>query len=233
MYYMAGMPEAELVRLRGELEQLRAFPKQKLTNIIREVGFSCSCCGKCCTKEFNGHVFLLSSDSNRLREFAPEALVPAPDFPYSDSEGNFYVSGYALRTKENGDCVFLENRRCRVYEKRFAICRLYPYMLCREKDVRGHLDWRMISGLGEHGCYDSVISEEEASVLAGETFAYESAYLEQEIAFHELLLADFARRGERFVRRDHDARVRAFRRSGSADVFVFDGEKLVREHVGT
>lgn len=226
---MAGTPEAELVRLEAEFEKLAAFPREELKEIIRRIGFSCSLCGRCCTKEYNGHVFLLSADMARVKEFAPEAVEPAPDYPYSDSDGNFYVSGYALKTKENGDCIFLENNRCTIYDKRFAICRLYPYMLHREKDARGHLDWRMISGLGEHGTYENTIADEEIEKIADETFAYESAYLKQEIAFHRLLLETFASRGEKFVRRDHDARARALKKTGHAIVFTFDGEKFVRE----
>ena len=228
---MAGTPDAELSRLKSELAQLKAFPREELEEIIRELGFSCSLCGKCCTKPYNGHVFLLSSDTESLKTFSPESLEPAPDFPYSDADGNFYVSGYALKTKPNGDCVFLENNRCTIYDKRFAICRLYPYMLHREKDSRGHLDWRMISGLGEHGTYENEISDDEVAKIADETFAYEISYLEQEIAFHKLLLETFAARKERFIRKDHDTRSRAFMKTGTADVYVFDGEKFVKEHV--
>ncbi|HJJ27914.1 MAG TPA: YkgJ family cysteine cluster protein [Methanocorpusculum sp.] len=228
---MAGTPEAELKRLEEELVKLAAFPREELEYIIREIGFSCSLCGRCCTKEYNGHVFLLAKDTARVKEFAKDAIVPAPGFPYSDAGGNFYVSGYALKTKENGDCIFLENNRCTIYEKRFAICRLYPYMLHREKDARGHLDWRMISGLGEHGSYENEIGDEDVRKIADDTFAYETGYLVQEILFHKFLLKTFAARGEKFVRRDHDARTRAFQKSGQAVVYVFDGEKFVREVV--
>lgn len=228
---MAGTPDAELERLEAELEKLSAFPREELEEIIREIGFSCSLCGRCCTKEYNGHVFLLSEDTKRVKEFAPDAVMPAPDYPYSDAAGNFYVSGYALKTKPDGDCIFLENKRCTIYDRRFAICRLYPYMLHREKDARGHLDWRMISGLGEHGTYENEIPADEIRKIADDTFAYETAYLKQEIAFHRLLLETLKTRGEKFIRRDHDARTRAMKKSGHAVVFVFDGEKFVREEV--
>jgi len=228
---MAGTPDAELTRLEKELALLKAYPRENLQNIIKEIGFTCSLCGRCCTKEYNGHVFLLSADARALKTFAPDALEPAPDYPYSDKEGNFYVSGYALKTKENGDCIFLENNRCTIYDKRFTICRLYPYMLHREKDESGHIDWRMISGLGEHGTYENDISDEESAAIADETLAYETAYLKQEIAFHKLLIETFAKRSERFVRKEHDARTRALKKNGQATVFVFDGEELIAYHV--
>ena len=228
---MPTRPDAELAFLRSELAALQAYPKEKLEEIITGVGFSCTCCGRCCTRAFNGHVFLLSDDAARLRTFAPEALMPAPDFPYSDPAGNFYVSGYALRTKPNGDCTFLsEDRRCTIYDRRFSICRIYPYMLHREPDLRGHVDWRQISGLDEHGEYDTAITPEEAEIIASDVIAYETAYLSQEIAFHEALLARFADQTIRFVRRDHDLRMRNFfQKSGSATVYVWDGSELRSE----
>lgn len=228
---MSVSPDAELTALRTELAALQAYPKEKLEEIIAEVGFSCTCCGRCCTRAFNGHVFLLSADAERLRRFAPEMLMPAPDFPYSDASGNFYVSGYALRTKQNGDCVFLsEERKCTIYEDRFAICRIYPYMLHREPDSRGHVDWRQISGLDEHGEYDAVIPPEETAQTAAAVIAYETAYLEQEIAFHEALTAKFSQENIRFVRRDHDRRTREFLKGvAHATVYVWDGKMFSRE----
>lgn len=221
-----------LVELEAELALLKKYPQHDLEEIIKEVGFSCTNCGRCCTKEFNGHVFLLAKDAKRLKTFAPEALMPAPGFPYSDTSGNFYVSGYALKTQENGDCVFLdEHKRCRIYDQRFTICRVYPYMLHREPDERGKIDWRQISGLDEHGEYDCVISEEECAKIAEDTIAYETAFLEQEIDFHKAVLEKFSREQIRFVRKDHDARVRAFMKSGKAVVFVWDGSGFVQEEL--
>ena len=82
-----------LKELEEELSLLKKYPREDLERIIKEIGFSCTCCGKCCTKAFNSHVFLLSEDANRLKSFSPESMIPAPDFPYSDPSGNFSVSG--------------------------------------------------------------------------------------------------------------------------------------------
>jgi len=221
-----------LKELEEELSLLKKYPKEDLERIIKEIGFSCTCCGKCCTKAFNGHVFLLAEDARRLKTFSPESMIPAPDFPYSDPSGNFYVSGYALKTRENGDCVFLdEKKRCKIYDQRFAICRVYPYMLHREPDDRGRIDWRQISGLDEHGEYDHLISDQECAEIAEETIGYETAFLEQEIAFHIAVLQKFSDEDIRFVRKDHDARVRAFLKTGKATVFVWDGLSLIKEDV--
>ena len=48
---------ARLAALRSDLFSVSDYPADKLVEIIRDVGFSCDCCTKCCTKEFNDHVF--------------------------------------------------------------------------------------------------------------------------------------------------------------------------------
>lgn len=228
---MPVRPDAELAALRAELALLKAYPAGRLAAIFEEIGFSCTYCGRCCTRAFNGHVFLLADDARRLREFAPESLMPAPDFSYSDDAGNFYVSGYALRTGPDGDCVFLDSdRRCTIYDRRFAICRIYPYMLHREPDARGRVDWRQISGLDEHGRYDAGITPDTAAAAAAEVIAYETAYLEQEIAFHEAVLTRFSAASLRFVRRDHDRRMREFLHGDrTVPVYVWNGGELFLE----
>ncbi|MDR3102002.1 MAG: YkgJ family cysteine cluster protein [Methanocalculaceae archaeon] len=230
---MAACPDVALAEYRAELDFLRDYPAEKLAEVIMHVGFSCTCCGRCCTRVFNGHVYLLTEDTRRLREFAPEMLMPAPGFPYSDPDGSFYVSGYCLRTKPNGDCVFLnEARCCTIYDQRFAICRIYPYMLHREPDLQGRVNWRQIGGLDEHGEYNTIIPAAEAEAVAADVIAYETAYLEQEILFHEALLEMFSAAGIRFVRRDHDRRLRNFLKNSSETVvYVGDDGALRPERV--
>jgi Fe-S-cluster containining protein len=230
LFFMVSVPEKELISLREELDLLLAYPVSELAAVISDVGFSCTCCGRCCTKAFNGHVFLLAPEAKRV---SSEFLIPAPDFPYSDSSGNFYVEGYALRTLPNGDCVFLSpDRRCTRYEDRFSICRVYPYMLHREPDSRGRVDWRQISGLNLHGEYGSPVSDEECRRIALETISYETAFLEQSIAFHVAVIERFLSSGEKFVRKQHDRRIFAFLRGKVSPVFVWDGEGFVEEVAG-
>lgn len=50
-----------------ELRDLRNFPDSEFVGIIRELGFKCELCARCCTREFNDHVFLLDSDLERVR----------------------------------------------------------------------------------------------------------------------------------------------------------------------
>jgi len=95
------------------------------------------------------------------------------------------VMGYALRNKSGGDCIFYTGGRCEHYEDRPEICRIFPYMLHREEDDEGNIDWRQIGGLDMHGMYHSEISIEAAREIAGRVKRYEIAFLSQKLAFHD------------------------------------------------
>jgi uncharacterized protein len=206
-----------------EQKSLLEYPVERLADIISDVGFHCTGCAKCCTRIFNGHVFLLDRDVAAVRRNDPDAIEPAPDPEFCDQNGTFYVSGYALRAKDDkmGSCWFLENGRCRIYDDRFFICRIYPYMLHREPDDSGTVDWRQISGIELHGEYNREIAEDEAFAAARETKEYENAFLAQEIAFLEYIQDFFSRNKLRHVQKVYDDRTRAFSRGFPIRVMVF------------
>ena len=212
-----------IAALMQERNSLFEYPLERLTGIIRDVGFRCTCCAKCCTRTFNGHVFLLDRDVTAVKKIDPAALEPAPDPEFCDQNGTFYVSGYALRAKadEPGSCWFLENGRCRIYNDRFSICRIYPYMLHREPDETGKVDWRQISGIDRHGEYNQVIPEKECLATARETKEFENAFLTQEITFLECIQEYFSRHRLRHVQKVYDDRMRAFKRGEPIRVMVF------------
>jgi Fe-S-cluster containining protein len=209
--------------LTQEEHALLEYPIERLVGVIRDVGFRCTACAKCCTRAFNGHVFLLDRDVAAVREIDPAALEPAPEPEFCDQNGIFYVSGYALRVKddENQSCWFLENGRCRIYAKRFAICRIYPYMLHREPDERGKVDWRQISGLEQHGEYDATIPDDECLAIARETMEYEHAFLAHQIAFLKCVQDHFTRHGLRHVQKTYDDRMRQYRKGSPITVMVY------------
>lgn len=213
----------EIEKLEKEHLKLLEYPVDRLAKIIHDVGFKCSLCGKCCTKEFNDHVFLLTDDLIKAKEKYTEMIVPAPYFEVCDNNGCFYVSGYALKVKQDGDCVFLENNRCRIYEDRFVICRVYPYMLHREKDDSGKTEWRQISGLDEHGEYNTEIPYEMCHKYAQDTIEYENKFLIQELDFHRCLLKHFMENSLKPVRKIYDENMRRFNSGEKIKVFVFNG----------
>ena len=219
------MSGSYLTRKLGELmterDLLLGWRAESLAEIIRDVGFSCLLCGRCCTTEFNGHVFLLDADAERVMAMNPSLLIPAPEFELADEEGNFYVSGYALTVREDGSCIFLADSRCRIYDERFTICRIYPYMLHREPDRRKNLEFRQISGLNEHGEYHCPISEDDALTFARETIAYEKAYLAQMIGFYQAVRALFEQKNTRHIRAVYDRRIQEFRKGAALVVYVW------------
>ena len=219
--------ESAIVSLDEELSLLEAYPREELEKIIKDVGFGCTLCGRCCTKEYNDHVFLLTKDCRRAKEKYPDRIVPAPYFEICDNLGRFYVSGYALKVKDNGDCAFLsKDRRCEIYDERFDICRIYPYMLHREADEYGNVDWRQIAGLNDHGEYNTEISDEECRKTAEMTVAYEKDFLVQERDFYKRVLKHFCENGLKPVRKLYDEKMRAFARGEYVKVFVYNGDNF-------
>lgn len=212
--------ETRLAEMQEELLDLRNFPDSEFVGIIKELGFRCELCARCCTREFNDHVFLLDSDLERIRSIDPDAVTPAPYYEFCDQNGRFYVSGYALKAKYDGSCIFLENKRCRIYESRPLICRVYPHMLHREVDETGKVDWRQISGLNEHGSYHSELDDSTCKEIAQETRAYEEAYLKQMIDFFEAVRAHFRKNGLKHVQRTYDRKMREFLK-GECELEVF------------
>ncbi|PWR70741.1 YkgJ family cysteine cluster protein [Methanospirillum stamsii] len=210
-----------------ELSLLKNWNESELAAIFRDVGFSCLLCGRCCTTDFNGHVFLLDKDAAWVKAHNPEYLLPAPEFELIDDDGVFYVSGYTLKARENGTCPYLNHERCTIYENRFSICRIYPYMLHREPDRKKQLKFRQISGLNEHGEYNQMISDEELLKAAKETIAYESEWLSQMIDFFSAAQSLFINKGFSHVRKAYDQRIQEFRRGIPVEVYVWYQGKFV------
>ncbi len=202
------------------------YPEELFCEIIRDVGFECNFCAKCCTKDFNGHVFLLDSETDRIREIDPGALLPAPGFDYCDQHGSFYVAGYCIKTKETGECCFLKDRRCTIYENRPKICRIYPFMIHKEPDDRGKVDWRIISGLNEHGCYHSECSESDCRRIYLETREYEMAFLDHQIRFLRYIKDYFEKNSLRHVRKIYDDKIREFNKGKKISVFVYEHDRF-------
>ena len=218
--------------LEDEIKEVALFPDEQYVEIIREVGFECDRCGKCCTSEFNDHVFLLDEDAARIIEATgKEFLRPAPCYDLCDNLGRFYVLGYALKNKSGGDCIFYTNGRCELYDKRPKICRIYPYMLHREADEEGNIDFREICGLNEHGLYHNDIDEKTSKEIVKDVKKYETSFLEQKLRFLLKIKEHFEKNNLRHSRQMYDLMMRKFKKGKEIEVFVFFQGKLVKEIV--
>ncbi|MFA5446959.1 MAG: YkgJ family cysteine cluster protein [Sphaerochaeta sp.] len=82
-------------------------------------------CTYCCGVE-PGYVFLSQDDLHRLCEktgLNEQAFIDK--YCHTVDMGQFLL--VSLLEKENYDCIFLENKRCSVYEARPIQCRTYPF----------------------------------------------------------------------------------------------------------
>jgi hypothetical protein len=93
--------------------------------IKRGLRFECQPnCGKCCTSEREGSVFVEPADIEALaKKLSMTARTFARTYVVRE-EG----SDLELRKTGDGDCVFLENRTCAVHDAKPLQCRAYPFL---------------------------------------------------------------------------------------------------------
>lgn len=176
-----------ILALMHERERLFAYPTGELAKKIMMTGFRCARCGVCCTRKRNDHVFLLDRDVRDVMKIDPAALEPAPGPEFCDGEGTLYVSGYAVRVKEDreGSCWFLKDRQCSIYARRFSVCRTYPHTLRWARDASGNPSWALFSRPGLHGFLHQDLADEECIELARGVKEYENALITHQIEFLE------------------------------------------------
>lgn len=222
-----------IVALMQERNQLYAYPLQDIEAMIRRIGFRCTCCGSCCTRSINTHVFLLDHDVAVARGIDPGCIEPAPGPEFCDQEGMLYVSGYALKKKrdDGGSCWFLEGNTCRIYDRRFSVCRMYPYMLRPASDASGAVRWQQFARLGKHGEYHHGIPESEVQALARGILEYENAFLTQQIAFLETLHEYFSVEGLRHDREMYARQMRRFDCGEPVDIMVWCAGELEKHRI--
>ncbi|OPX64879.1 MULTISPECIES: YkgJ family cysteine cluster protein [unclassified Methanoregula] len=217
-----------IIALMQERNRLYSCSPEHLAAGIRASRFRCAGCGACCTKAVSSHIFLLDRDVEAVQAIDPAAYVPAPDPEFCDQDGTLYVSGYALRMRDDttGSCWFLDNGRCRIYDKRFSGCRIYPHMSRRSADTSGSVRWRGFARKYRHGHYDAELSGDESLVLARQVMEYENAYLSQQIAFLETIHEYFLIHDLRHDPVMHRQQVQRLRHGGKVTVRVYHAGDL-------
>lgn len=212
-----------ILALTQEQNRLFAVPLEPLAESVREAGFRCDCCGRCCTRTVNRHIFLLDRDVTALRTIDPSACEPAPEPEFCDTNGMFYVSGYAMRMKDDaeGSCWFLKNGKCSIYDRRFSICRIYPHMFRRGTGASGEFGWQQFARKNRHGCYGMEYSDDQCMEVAREIKEYEHAFLSQQIAFLERIDDHFAEYGLHHDPVAYKKGIERFRQGKPVDIMVF------------
>lgn len=99
--------------------------------------FQCTGCGKCCTGS-PGYVFLSAPDLDRL---ATHFQMERTEFTKRYTR---LVDGeYALLDRPgSGDCIFLKDKQCAVYEARPTQCKTFPWWIHNLRDPE---DWEEAS----------------------------------------------------------------------------------------
>lgn len=87
------------------------------------LGFACTRCGRCCSGKKDGYVWVTLPEIVRLAERLGLGL---------DAFGRAYLrrvgARYALLEHHTtGDCIFLREAQCAVYEARPVQCRTFPF----------------------------------------------------------------------------------------------------------
>jgi hypothetical protein len=95
--------------------------------IKRGLRFECQPdCGKCCTSEREGSVFLEPSDIDALaKKLGLSSRAFASRYTRRE-EGD--GDGIELAKSPSGDCVFLVDRVCTVHDAKPFQCRAYPFL---------------------------------------------------------------------------------------------------------
>ena len=131
--------------LTDELDRARGLDTAELADAIESMGFECTRCGACCTREETAdddaepHTATVFPDEIRTLQDAGDAEREWRDvarpMPYGLSEGEAGPEGetfeWALQTDACGDCAFYEEEdglgACTVHESRPLICETYPF----------------------------------------------------------------------------------------------------------
>jgi Fe-S-cluster containining protein len=234
MVSASGIPiPYRIIALMQERNRIFGYPLEHLAAVISTTGFRCTCCGACCTRAVNGHIFLLDHDVAEVKKIDPGAFRPAPDPEFCDQNGTLYVSGYALRMKNDaqGSCWFLENKKCRIYEQRFSVCRIYPHLLRRNADETGIVSWQLFAMTGGHGQYRQNIPENECLALAREVKEYENAFLTHQISFLETIHEYFSVHNLRHDQEMYDHQMGRYSQGEPVSVMVYHAGELEEQRI--
>ena len=105
--------------------------------------FSCIECGNCCTLTVE-----------EAQDIAALFTLPYQDFIKQYCE--IYDNGETLhlRSRDNGDCIFLVEERCSVYQHRPKQCRTFPFW---PENLKSEYRWNLVAaecpGIGQGRLY--------------------------------------------------------------------------------
>ncbi|MCZ7402172.1 MAG: YkgJ family cysteine cluster protein [Candidatus Methanoperedens sp.] len=155
---MSPQKEMRIAILKKELDDALKIDEKKLADRIKATGFKCRKCARCCMGEFGDNTVIVSP--SQIRKICKRSGLKRDDFVIptpsddTDEDGNIHTFEWVL--KKNGDCIFLKNKLCEIYECRPFICKTHPFYL-----LDGKLEVCECMGIG------GSITDRESLELAG------------------------------------------------------------------
>lgn len=122
---------------KADVQKVKAKPEKSTPQAWWQEGlrFQCQGSGKCCTSHGEyGFVFLTPEDRKRMADHLKISLASFTK-KYCEQTNGFY---HLKEDTGNPDCMFLENKRCSVYEARPIQCRTWPFW----PDVMNAKTWK-------------------------------------------------------------------------------------------
>ncbi len=141
------------------LEKALIINEKEIAGKIKSTGFKCRRCARCCKEEYGDNtVTVFPFEIRRISERTGLDMgVVAVPTPSEDRDHCRNIHTFEWVLKKNGDCSFLRNGQCMIYEHRPGICKTYPFYL-----QEGKLLISECEGLG------APISEDECMNLAAQ-----------------------------------------------------------------
>lgn len=113
----------------------------------KNVRFECKRCALCCgdTETRNRSILMMQIEAYRIMK---KALIDLDEFAEKIECSEPYI--YRMRKTEKGQCFFLQDKSCSIYQVRPVICRFYPFQLENTRDDRYVFSYtKECQGIGE------------------------------------------------------------------------------------
>jgi hypothetical protein len=159
--------ESLIRKLTTELDIAMETTAEKIAAEIKNIGFSCLMCGRCCRREHGDNSVIVSPAEieNICRYTGLEHMsVAQPPHEISrdfrerraveelsdmiDIQGNIHTFGWELTRNKNGDCIFIQDiaagNKCSIHPARPMLCSTYPFHI-----EEGELRVSECEGLGK------------------------------------------------------------------------------------
>ncbi|KAF1321102.1 putative spermine/spermidine synthase, partial [Globisporangium splendens] len=150
--------------------------------------FKCTQCGKCCTGK-GGRVRVNDREMDEIARVTAMATADAKTqyLRYSEAENQWFIK----QTADDTQCVFLEGKKCSIYQARPTQCRTFPWW---PQNLISDYDWHVAA----RDCEGIITTTTTANNAAALSIPPSATYYFDEI-LPEAIVHDIHRSGENFT----------------------------------